>query len=107
MTTEELIGSCRFKEGFCLIQIRPEPSESAGGILIPDRYRPWQPDGRVVSLSTPERVGRGDKRIDPGFAVGDRVLFMPSKGRRFETDDREVFILMRQADIMAVFDNAT
>lgn len=96
MTSEQLLAFDP-KPGTCLIRCQENAAKSAGGLIVyADKYRPWQPIGEVV------RIGKTDR--DPGFAVGERVLFSRPDCEHFETTDGDTFALSSLEGVMCVYE---
>lgn len=89
----------RLRRGFCLVKMAK--ATHSGVIELSDRFRPWQPNGDVVTIGPP-RLTKTGVPIQPGFCVGDEVLFQPVYGHTFETIEKDAFVLVKQEHIMAV-----
>lgn len=92
------------------ILIKPDPKPdtvTASGILLVEHGTTPENLGEVVSV--PERVDAhcpdcGSRVfVAPSVAVGDLVLFSSESGQEI-TVDGERYLLMRDADILAVYE---
>ncbi len=81
-----------------------EERETSGGIIIPDTAKEKPMQGEVVAVGPGARNDKGD--ITPlDVAAGHRILFGKWSGTEVKIDGEELLI-MKESDIMAVFDNA-
>ena len=85
-----------------VIKRKEEERLSPGGIVIPDTAKEKPVRGEVLA------VGNGkilqDGRVIPlDLKVGDEVLFGKYSGNEIKVDGEEL-VVMREDDIMAVFD---
>ncbi len=85
-----------------VIRRKEEERLSPGGIVIPDTAKEKPIRGEVLA------VGNGkileDGRVIPlDVKVGDEVLFGKYSGNEIKVDGEEL-VVMREDDIMAVFD---
>ncbi len=79
-----------------------EDSTSAGGIVIPDSAAEKPSKGEVVAVGNGKVLDSGDVRsLD--LKVGDKVLFGKYSGTEVKVDEEDLLV-MREDDIMAVFD---
>jgi chaperonin GroES len=79
-----------------------EDSTSAGGIVIPDSAAEKPSRGKVVAVGNGKILDTGAVRaLD--VKVGDQVLFGKYTGTEVKVDAEELLV-MREDDIMAVFD---
>ena len=78
--------------------------ETSGGIIIPDTAKEKPMQGEVLAVGP---GGRNDKGgITPlDVEPGNRILFGKWSGTEVKIDGEELLI-MKESDIMAVFDNA-
>jgi chaperonin GroES len=75
-----------------------------GGIVIPDSATEKPIQGEVVAVGDGTLLESGERRpLD--LRVGDRVLFGKYAGTEVKLDDEELLV-MREADIMAVIEDA-
>ncbi len=78
--------------------------ETSGGIIIPDTAKEKPMQGEVLAVGPGARNEKGD--ITPlDVAAGNRILFGKWSGTEVKIDGEELLI-MKESDIMAVFDNA-
>jgi chaperonin GroES len=75
-----------------------------GGIIIPDTAKEKPMQGEVLAVGKGARNERGDV-TPPDVAAGDRILFGKWSGTEVKIDGEELLI-MKESDIMAVFENA-
>ena len=79
-----------------------EERTSAGGIVIPDSATEKPVRGEVLSVGNGKILDNGDVRpLD--VKAGDKVLFGKYSGTEIKIDGEEVLV-MREDDIMGVFD---
>ncbi|HLT90418.1 MAG TPA: co-chaperone GroES [Woeseiaceae bacterium] len=79
-----------------------EERTSAGGIVIPDTAAEKPIRGEVVAVGNGKILDNGDRR-PLGVKVGDQVLFGKYAGTEVKLDGEELLV-MREDDVMAVFD---
>ena len=85
-------------------RVDPE-AKTAGGIFIPDTVQEKPMEGEVVAVGPGARDEAG-KRHPLDVSAGDRVLFGKWSGTEVKLDGEELMI-MKEADIMGVIDQAT
>jgi chaperonin GroES len=79
-----------------------EEKTSPGGIVIPDSATEKPIKGEVVAVGNGKILENGEQRaLD--LKVGDKILFGKYSGTEVKVDDDELLV-MREDDIMAVFD---
>ncbi len=77
--------------------------ETSGGIIIPDTAKEKPMQGEVLAVGPGARNDKGD--ITPlDVEAGHRILFGKWSGTEVKSDGEELLI-MKESDIMAVFDN--
>ena len=77
-------------------------TRSAGGIVIPDSAAEKPVQGKVVAVGKGKILEDGNVRpLD--VKVGDKILFGKYSGTEVKVDGDELLV-MREDDIMAVFD---
>ena len=74
-----------------------------GGIIIPDTAKEKPMQGEVLAVGKGARNDRGET-TPLGVAAGDRILFGKWSGTEVKIDGEELLI-MKESDIMAVFEN--
>jgi len=79
-----------------------EERTTAGGIVIPDSAAEKPVRGEVVAVGKGKIMENGQVR-PMDVKVGDKVLFGKYAGTEIKVDGEE-FVVMREDDIMAVFD---
>jgi chaperonin GroES len=81
-----------------------DESTTPGGIIIPDTAKEKPMQGEVLAVGPGARNDQGT--ITPlDVAAGDRILFGKWSGTEVKIDGDELLI-MKESDIMAVFENA-
>ncbi|MDQ2069631.1 co-chaperone GroES [Natronospira bacteriovora] len=79
-----------------------EETKTEGGIVIPDSAAEKPIRGEVVAVGNGKPLDSGETRaLD--VKVGDKVLFGKFAGTEVKVDGEEVLV-MREDDIMAVFE---
>lgn len=79
-----------------------EEKTSPGGIVIPDSATEKPIKGEVVAVGNGKILENGETRaLD--LKVGDKILFGKYSGTEVKVDDEDLLV-MREDDIMAVFD---
>lgn len=77
--------------------------KTAGGIIIPDTAQEKPQKGKVVAAG-PGRLDEDGKEVKMSVKKGDVVLFSKYAGTEIKIDGEE-HLIMREDDILAVFDN--
>ena len=84
-----------------VIKRTEEDSTSAGGIVIPDSAAEKPSKGEVIAVGNGKILDNGEVRaLD--LKVGDKVLFGKYSGTEVKVDEEDLLV-MREDDIMAVF----
>jgi chaperonin GroES len=79
-----------------------EEKTSPGGIVIPDSAAEKPVKGEVVAVGNGKILENGETRkLD--LKVGDKILFGKYSGTEVKVDGEDLLV-MREDDIMAVFD---
>ena len=79
-----------------------EEKTSPGGIVIPDSATEKPIKGEVVAVGNGKILENGEVRaLD--LKVGDKILFCKYSGTEVKVDNDDLLV-MREDDIMAVFD---
>ncbi len=73
--------------------------KTAGGIILPDNAKEKPQRGEVIAVGPGKMLDSG-KRVSPGVAAGDRVIFGKYSGTEVKVDGQELLI-MRENDILA------
>ena len=80
---------------------RVEAAEvTAGGIVLPDSAKERPAEGRILSVGDGRLLEDGTRR-SLQVQEGDRVIFTSYAGTEIEVDG-ETFLIMREADILAI-----
>lgn len=98
LSTQDFARST-LRPGLCLIEPALPPEESEI-IYIPDSSK-W-PQCWGVVLNVEPAKARDGKDIDPGFAVGDKVVFGRTYGAHFDVSDSDTVCIVRNVDVQAV-----
>ena len=94
----------KFKPLFDRVVIKPEIDEHIAncGIVLPDTSQEKPQIGMVVAIGDGENMDNDKNKMK--VKIGDRVLFSKYAGVELKLDD-ENYIVMRQLDIIGVFDD--
>ena len=85
-----------------VIRRKEEERLSPGGIVIPDTAREKPVRGEVLAVGNGKILEDG-RTIPLDVKVGDEVLFGKYSGNEIKVDGEEL-VVMREDDIMAIFD---
>ena len=86
-----------------LVRRVEQDEKTKGGIIIPDTAKEKPMEGEVISIGPGGRDDNG--KITPlDVKAGDMVLFGKWSGTEVKIDGDELLI-MKESDIMAVFDS--
>ena len=85
-----------------VIRRKEEERLSPGGIVIPDTAKEKPVRGEVLAVGNGKILEDG-RTIPLAVKVGDEVLFGKYSGNEIKVDGEEL-VVMREDDIMAVFD---
>ena len=93
-----------FKPLFDRVVIKPEKDEKIAscGIVLPETSQEKPQIGIVVAVGDGENIDNDKSNMK--VEVGDRVVFSKYAGVEIKLDD-ENYIVMRQLDIIGVFDD--
>lgn len=88
------------------VLIRPieRDAKSPGGIIIPDTAKEKPMEGEVLAVGPGLRDEHG-KLQQPDVKAGDRVLFGKWSGSEVKLDGEDL-VIMKEADILGVIDQA-
>ncbi|MBK6659735.1 MAG: co-chaperone GroES [Proteobacteria bacterium] len=79
-----------------------EEKTSAGGIVIPDSAAEKPVKGEIIAVGNGKVLDNGEvRKLD--LKVGDKILFGKYSGTEVKVDGTDLLV-MREDDIMAVFD---
>ncbi len=87
------------------ILVKPEPEEETtkSGLIVQSSTKGERPQsGKIVALGTGAMDDSG-KKIAFNVKVGDKVMFKKYSPEEVEIDGEE-YLIMKEADILAVFD---
>ncbi|MCM0756867.1 co-chaperone GroES [Desulfovibrio aminophilus] len=76
--------------------------KTAGGIIIPDTAQEKPQKGKVVAAG-PGKIDEDGKEVKMSVKKGDVVLFSKYAGTEIKIDGEE-HLIMREDDILAVFE---
>ncbi|HMM40204.1 MAG TPA: co-chaperone GroES [Desulfovibrio sp.] len=76
--------------------------KTAGGIIIPDTAQEKPQKGKVIAAG-PGKVDEDGKEVKMSVKKGDVVLFSKYAGTEIKIDGEE-HLIMREDDILAVFE---
>ncbi|MBK5935295.1 MAG: co-chaperone GroES [Halorhodospira halophila] len=85
-----------------VIQRLEEERTSPGGIVIPDTAAEKPMKGKVIAVGNGKMLDNGERR-PVEVNVGDQVLFGKYAGTEVKIDGQD-YLVMREDDIMAVFE---
>lgn len=85
-----------------VIQRLEEERTSPGGIVIPDTAAEKPMKGKVIAVGNGKVLDNGERR-PVEVNVGDQVLFGKYAGTEVKIDGED-YLVMREDDIMAVFE---
>jgi len=85
-----------------IVKRMEEERTTAGGIVIPDSATEKPARGEVVAVGGGKKTDDG-KLIPLDVKVGDKVLFGKYAGSEVKVDGEEMLV-MREEDIVAVFE---
>ncbi|BAU56793.1 heat shock protein 60 family co-chaperone GroES [Halorhodospira halochloris] len=84
-----------------VIQRLEEERTSPGGIVIPETAAEKPMKGKVIAVGNGKMLDNGERR-PVEVSVGDQVLFGKYSGTEVKIDGED-YLVMREDDIMAVF----
>ena len=85
-----------------IIRRMEEERTSPGGIVIPDTAAEKPIKGEVIAVGKGKILENGEiRQLD--LKVGDKILFGKYSGTEVKIDGDD-FLVMREEDVMAVFD---
>jgi len=85
-----------------IVKRTEEEKTTAGGIVIPDSAAEKPAKGEVVAVGNGKLLESGEvRKLD--LKVGDKILFGKYSGTEVKVDGQDLLV-MREDDIMAVFD---
>lgn len=77
-------------------------NKTKSGIIIPESVGDEPVLGEVIAIGSGDGY-EGEKKIPMAVSVGDRVLYNKYGATNFKCDD-ENFVILRQSDILGVFE---
>jgi chaperonin GroES len=85
-----------------VVQPLEEAEQMRGGLYIPDTAKEKPQQGTVVAVG-PGKFSEQGERIAPDVKEGDTVLYGKYSGTDVTVDGQE-YLILREADILAVLD---
>ena len=76
------------------------PTETPGGIIIPDPVKEKPQEGTVVAVG-PGRFADNGERIPMTVKACDAIIYAKYTGSEVEVNG-EVYIVMRESDVLAI-----
>lgn len=71
-------------------------SKTASGIIIPDTAKTRSQKGVVIS------VGPGGEKVEGNAQIGDIVMFGKYSGNEYQDEDKVIYMIMNQTDLLAI-----
>ena len=85
-----------------IVKRTEEDKTSPGGIVIPNSAAEKPVEGEILAVGNGKILENGSiRKLD--LKVGDKILFGQYSGTEVKVDEEELLV-MREDDIMAVFD---
>lgn len=85
-----------------LVRRMKEEEKTAGGIIIPDTAKEKPQRGEIIATGK-GRTSEDGKTLPLEVKVGDRVLFSKYAGTELKLEDSDEFLMMREDDVLGVF----
>ncbi|MDH3974530.1 MAG: co-chaperone GroES [Deltaproteobacteria bacterium] len=85
-----------------LVKRLEEEEVSKGGIIIPDSAKEKPAEGQIAAVGN-GRISDEGKVTPLDVKVGDKILFSKYSGTDVKIDGEE-FLIMREDDILAIFE---
>ncbi len=85
-----------------LVERLEQEEKTAGGIIIPDNVKEKPTKGKIVAVGNGSKDEKGNI-IPLDVKKGDVVLFAKWGGTEVSHDGKE-YLIMKESDILAVFD---
>lgn len=83
-----------------VVKALDESEQMRGGLYIPDTAKEKPQQGEIVAVG-PGKLSDQGERLDPEVKVGDVVLYGKYSGTDVTVDGEE-FLILREADVLAV-----
>jgi chaperonin GroES len=87
-----------------LVQRIEEGEQKIGGIIIPDTAKEKPQQGKVISAGNGKTKDDGT-RVPLDVKAGDTILFGKYSGQEIKLDGEE-YLIMREDEVLAVFEGA-
>jgi len=86
------------------VVVKPDPREETtrSGIVIPDTAKEKHQEGIVIAVGSGRLLDNGGRSVKE-LREGDHVLFAKYGGTEIILDD-EIYLVLRESDILAVLD---
>lgn len=82
-----------------VIKVKAEEVTTSGGIVLPGSAQEKPQQGKVVAVGTGEVID--GKKVPLDVKVDDEVIYSKYSGNEVKIGDEE-FLIIRQADILAI-----
>ncbi|XP_029720829.1 10 kDa heat shock protein, mitochondrial-like [Aedes albopictus] len=86
-----------------LVQRAEAPTQSRGGIFLPEKGRIKMQEGTVIAVGSGSRNMQTGEFIPLAVNVGDRVL-LPAGGLKVDLGDGKLYQLFRESNILGVLE---
>lgn len=86
--------------GYVFIEPEDQPSQTSGGIYLPDNVKGDKPQAGTVLVVGPDEENKDFVRKSPA-KKGDKVLYKKWGGNEVKIDNKE-YLLVKFEDILAV-----
>jgi chaperonin GroES len=83
-----------------VVKALDESEQMRGGLYIPDTAKEKPQQGEIVAVG-PGKLSEQGERLEPEVKVGDTVLYGKYSGTDVTVDGEE-FLILREADVLAV-----
>jgi chaperonin GroES len=87
-----------------IIQRLDEGEQKVGGIIIPDSAKEKPQQGKVIAAGN-GKLNDDGKTMPLEVKAGDRILFGKYSGQEIKLDGED-YIIMREDEILAIYDDA-
>ena len=86
-----------------VIELVQSEEKTASGIVLPDTAKEKPQEGKVVAVGTGRVLDSGE-RVALEVAEGDSIIFSKYAGTEIKYDGKE-FLILKEADVLAVINN--
>jgi chaperonin GroES len=84
------------------IQRASNTTTTASGIVIPKQNNQTKEENGVVVAVGPGRILTDGKLIKPAVSEGDIVIFNKFAGTEVESNDNDIYLIVKENDILAI-----